>query len=231
MKERDPEGKLVIDISVGHGNKEGYQGTESACGLSEWWIGHYWLRPALEKAFKDHERIKLRFWDAQDHPEWRQRDKKSGLLLYDRLEAMYRKNTQPPVQLALALHNNASKNTKYGGHMHIYRQDVGGNSPEARQSACERSKRLAELLSEAYASQIVGMKARGAKADRGDWVSRNLAFTRWAKRRGAVGVIIEFGFLTHEPDVDILYKDDTPHKAAAAIRLALRTFLAERNVL
>ena len=147
-------------------------------------------------------------------PEWR-REKKGNLLLLDRLTAIHAANPKP--QIAIALHCNASRNKRYGGFMAIYRRDKGGKVDA-------RSKRLAELLCSELKPALSGdpgIRSLGPQADTGSWVSRDLAFTRWAKARGCVGVILELGFLTCAKDVQVLKKADTPAKVARAILSAV----------
>jgi len=205
---------IPIDVSVGHAPEAGWQGARSKCGLTEYSYAHTLLRPALQDAFNLSQEYEPRWWDAGDHLEWR-RVRKGNLLLLDRLKAMYSGTRAPTV--AIALHNNASRNTDYGGFMVIYRQEKDGRVDE-------KSKRLAELLCWELARALPGMKNRGPQADQGDWVERNLAFTRWAHAHGTAGVIMELGFLTCPDDVAVLRDPATPAKVAKALLSATQAY-------
>lgn len=220
--------RVLVDISVGHGTVQDWTGTETADGsLKEAVFNREKLRPALQSEFNGHRQFTIRWWDAAEHPEWRQYNKKANLLLLDRLVAMYA--SQPAVEIALALHCNASKNKNFGGFMAIYRQEERGDSEAARGTRCTQSALLAQLLCDELGDTL-SMKNRGAKPDRGPWVNTNLAFTRWAKRRKAVGVLLELGFMTNLGDVALLKDPGTPTKVAKAIRYALESFIPLRRV-
>ena len=130
--------------------------------------------------------------------------------MLDRLVAMY--NATPPPQVAIALHSNASQNTRYGGVMAIHR--INDN----------RSLLLASLLWGRLSLALPQLKNRGAQADKGEWVNSDLAFTRWAHKKGTVGVILELGFLTCPGDVEALTDPATPTKVARAVLEAVSAF-------
>ena len=211
------ENQTTIDVSIGHAPEKGWEGAKGG-GLSEYAYNSTLIKPALESALVQSSSLSARWWDAADHPEWR-REKEGNLLLLDRLRAMYRGETRP--KIAIALHNNASRNPRYGGFMVIYRQEKDGREDL-------KSKRLAGLLCNELALALPGMKNRGVQGDQGDWVERNLAFTRWAHAHGTAGVILELGFLTCPGDVEVLRDPSTPAKVAGAVLKAINTYTAER---
>lgn len=216
--------KQTIDISIGHGPKPGWQGSPSRGGMTEWKYNHGVIRPALERVFANDANFDLRYWDAQDHPEWRTGPRRKNLLLLDRLRAIHKGKNLPRPDVCIALHNNASKNRRYGGFMIIYRQEKNGKVDEY-------GKLLAELLCAELGEAFPGMKNRGPQGDQASWVSRNLAFTRWAHRRKRVGVIVEFGFMTHAPDVKQMMAQGTAEKYARAIQYALEAYVPLRDTI
>lgn len=223
-KESSP---VLLDVSVGHSEQaRGASGNQNGIVLSEWGQSHHRIRPALQvEATKPSSGFSLRFWDAKENPQWGEPRGRDGnnLLLYDRLVAMYRdESVNPKVDIAIALHNNASKNTDYGGFMMIYRREEDGEEDEA-------GKSLAQHLCKAFAKAFPKMKNRGEQADTGSWVSRDLAFTRWGFRYDAIPIIIEFGFMTCANDREIMIKDDTPEKYAQAVLFGVSAFVAEER--
>lgn len=216
--------KILIDFSIGHGPKE--PGTTARHGgesVSEWQISHHRLRPALEEhVYKNSLPYRLRFWDPYDNPEWGEEKDRTGhnLLLLDRLRAMYDKQLPEKPEFSIALHNNASKNQAYGGTMVIYRREKNG-------LVDEYGKLMANCLQEALCDAFPDMKDRKIQADTGDWVERDLAFTRWGFAYEATPVIIEFGFLTHENDRQIILAKETPAKFAQAIFKGFAKYIEE----
>jgi hypothetical protein len=196
----------ILDISIGHAPDAGWLGAKSADGLYEYAYHHDSIRPALEAAAKT-AGVQIRWWDAAEHQEWR-RTRRGNLLLLDRLKAIF--GATPAPQILIDLHCNASKNTRYGGQMAIYRKDRDGSEDA-------RSLLLASLLCGRLAQGVPGLKNRGAQGDLGDWVGRDLALCRWSKKKGVVGVILELGFLTCPSDVAVLRAAETPRKVAEAI--------------
>ena len=80
-----PRKIITVDISVGHGTTAGWTGTETADGsMKEALFNREKLRPAIQAEFDGHRQFSLRWWDASEHPEWRQYNKKANLLLLDR---------------------------------------------------------------------------------------------------------------------------------------------------
>ena len=212
--------QTILDISIGHAPDPGWQGARSVDGLYEYAYHHDQIRPALAAAAKAagvqsaERHLVLRWWDAADHPEWR-RERRGNLLLLDRLKAIFGADPKPAI--LIELHCNASRNTRYGGQMAIYRKDRDGSEDS-------RSLLLASLLCGRLAQALPELKNRGAQGDLGDWVGRDLALCRWSKKRGVVGVILELGFLTCPADVAVLREPGTPGKVAQAIIQAVKAF-------
>lgn len=209
-----------IHLSIGHGSQE--QGATALWKdrrVSEWTYNHHIMVPLLREAFAGLEFI---VWDAYDHPAWGEvRGRKgSNLLLLDRLVDMFitdSPNKAKTGDIIIDLHNNASRNVNYGGHMVIYRKKEQGTTPPREV--------LAKTLEEELATEFPKMKKRGYFPDIGGWVDRNLAFLRWATRAKTHAVIVEFGFLTCQSDLAVLFDTRTPKKYAAALRRGVDKFI------
>lgn len=215
---------LVIDISIGHSHLDkGAKGMYHVRELREYDFNSK-VRVALEEYARQQKdlAIKFRFWDHRDHPEWGMRkgkQKGSGYILYDRLVAMYQKEVDPPVRIALDLHNNASKNPTVNGSMFLYRYEA------KEQIEDQQSKKLAEQLELSFKNNFPQMKNRGVMPDMKGWVNRDLAFLKWGFRYAAASVIIEFGFITSPVDQEFMLDATVPKKYVDAIMKGIYSFI------
>lgn len=234
----DPSGapprqtKKTIDISIGHSHlSKGAKGVLKGQVLREYDFARR-VRAALDEYVKANPGLEFefRFWDHLEHPKWGMRKGQmagAGYILYDRLVSMYRdKDLKPVVEIAVAIHNNASKNTKYGGLMCIYRMEK--DDPEHGTFEDTEGKKLASHLQSEFLRVFPGLVDRKVQADQGSWIERNLAFTKWGFRYRAVPVIVEFGFITCPTDQVIIADEGTPKQYVLALIQALRAYMREK---
>lgn len=222
----------VIDISIGHSHlAKGAKGMYHGRELREYEFNSK-VRVVLEEYARKQQDLKLRFrfWDHRENLKWGMRDgvMQTGKILVDRLKAMYEdKSLSPPVRYAVALHNNASSNTAYGGLMNIYRMEK--DDPDYGTFEDTEGKSMARHLQREFLKEFPTLKDRKVQADQGDWVSRNLGFTRWGFSYRSVPVIVEFGFITCPHDQEIIDNNETPTLYVKALVAGLQAYLKEAN--